>query len=503
MQPALRTPPAARDDADEAALADDVRFMRVDSTPDTLDASFDFEPYMPTPDARSMERGSRKGPSLELPCADARRWPSVISQLRRDSWDSRTLVSTIRSLADSGRYARLQRHWSTNALEFFIDRSLTHTEREFFLGRTVPYMASLVGRMSEYFPSGSIAALSSGSAATLEITQMKAACLLAAGFFCVYDDDNIREGRDRRYPSINFCRMYFAPEAKHQDVLSAKLRCLVTYFSAIMESEPYGRLVFERRVVQSAPKFAEIKQPMCELVLQADGTIEDAQGMLQADFANKFIGGGVLGKGAVQEEIRFMINPELIVSRLFCERLGADETIVITGCERFADYDGYGNTFRFKALHKDRVPCTDGLRSTKVVAMDAINYSRNVEDQFTAREIDRELLKAFISFRLDPSEEYSPIATGNWGCGAFKGNLELKALIQLIAASVCRRRMVYFTFGDRRFCESFGALHHVLVQSGMTTDQLYALVHSFGRMRAARKTRLSLFEFVEAELQES
>ena len=40
---------------------------------------------------------------------------------------------------------------------------------------------------------------------------------------------------------------------------------------------------------------------------------------LQVDFANKFVGGGVLGDGCVQEEIRFLINPELIVTRLFTE----------------------------------------------------------------------------------------------------------------------------------------------------------------------------------------
>ena len=39
----------------------------------------------------------------------------------------------------------------------------------------------------------------------------------------------------------------------------------------------------------------------------------------QVDFANKFVGGGVLGDGCVQEEIRFLINPELIVTRLFTE----------------------------------------------------------------------------------------------------------------------------------------------------------------------------------------
>jgi len=39
----------------------------------------------------------------------------------------------------------------------------------------------------------------------------------------------------------------------------------------------------------------------------------------------------VLGSGSVQEEIRFCICPELIVSRLFCEGMDDNECIVITG----------------------------------------------------------------------------------------------------------------------------------------------------------------------------
>lgn len=53
--------------------------------------------------------------------------------------------------------------------------------------------------------------------------------------------------------------------------------------------------------------------------------------LFQVDFANKFVGGGVLGHGCVQEEIRFIICPELIVSRLFVECLGFNEALIITG----------------------------------------------------------------------------------------------------------------------------------------------------------------------------
>lgn len=49
------------------------------------------------------------------------------------------------------------------------------------------------------------------------------------------------------------------------------------------------------------------------------------------DFANRFVGGGVTGHGLVQEEIRFVINAELIISRLFTEALEHDECLIITG----------------------------------------------------------------------------------------------------------------------------------------------------------------------------
>lgn len=45
----------------------------------------------------------------------------------------------------------------------------------------------------------------------------------------------------------------------------------------------------------------------------------------------RFIGGGVLGHGSVQEEIRFLICPELLLSQLFSQQMLPKEAIVITG----------------------------------------------------------------------------------------------------------------------------------------------------------------------------
>ena len=50
--------------------------------------------------------------------------------------------------------------------------------------------------------------------------------------------------------------------------------------------------------------------------------------LVQVDFANEYVGGGVLGRGAVQEELFFLQHPELIASRIFTERLLDKECLV-------------------------------------------------------------------------------------------------------------------------------------------------------------------------------
>ena len=64
------------------------------------------------------------------------------------------------------------------------------------------------------------------------------------------------------------------------------------------------------------------------------------------------------------------------------------------------------------------------------------------------------------------------IATGNWGCGAFRGNPKLKVLLQLMAAAVAGRSMVYFTFGDTNLRDSVADMYWHLVQRNMEIGQL-------------------------------
>ena len=47
------------------------------------------------------------------------------------------------------------------------------------------------------------------------------------------------------------------------------------------------------------------------------------------------MGGGALNTGLVQEEIRFMICPEMIVSRLFTEALSERESLLMSGKQMY------------------------------------------------------------------------------------------------------------------------------------------------------------------------
>ena len=64
----------------------------------------------------------------------------------------------------------------------------------------------------------------------------------------------------------------------------------------------------------------------------------------------------MLGGGCVQEEIRFVICPEMLVSLLLCEVMMPTEAIQLIGCEQYSDYVGYADSFEFGGNFIDRNP---------------------------------------------------------------------------------------------------------------------------------------------------
>ncbi len=89
------------------------------------------------------------------------------------------------------------------------------------------------------------------------------------------------------------------------------------------------------------------------------------------------------------------------------------------------------------------------VRAISIKLVDFLTIQNTTEHVFPPPcSLLRELLKAFVAFSPTDLEAGSTptaaarvgVATGAWGCGAFGGDMQLKAVIQWLAASEVREQ---------------------------------------------------------------
>uniref|UniRef100_A0A9J8BI24 poly(ADP-ribose) glycohydrolase n=2 Tax=Cyprinus carpio TaxID=7962 RepID=A0A9J8BI24_CYPCA len=333
----------------------------------------------------------------------------------------------------------------SKALSVFL-QGLQGSEAQHMFGELLSAMAQLALRAPRLLTQP-IPLLRTQRCRSITLSQEQVSCLLANAFFCTFPQRNSHQTEFSNYPDINFSRLFEGSSQTKQE----KLKTLLCYFRRVTQQRPTGLITYTRQCLQRLPSWSSSEKQFGKLHISCEGSIEDqGYGMLQVDFANRFVGGGVTGSGLVQEEIRFLINPELIVARLFTEALNDNECLIVTGAEQFSRYSGYSDSFRWEGDHDDQTPRDEWQRRcTEIVAIDALHYSQFLE-QFRPENMSRELNKAFCGFvrpGVQP-ENLSAVATGNWGCGAFGGDKRLKAVLQMMAAAEAERDLMYFTFGD-------------------------------------------------------
>lgn len=242
---------------------------------------------------------------------------------------------------------------------------------------------------------------------------------------------------------------------------------------------------------------------LCSFEVFTEGAIESTRNTLQADFANKYIGGGVLHHGCLQEEIRFVIAPECLVSLLFCEVMDATEAILIRGTEIFSSYRGYAQDFSFNSSFVDEAPCdAEGYRQSLIVAYDAECYPySNVKLQYTDKYLLRDLNKCLAATKVWESEvllaskvdaSIPQFATGNWGCGAFQGDPQLKSMQQWVTCSLAGRDVQYFVYGDRRVSH-LAEIVELIQRSDVLVGQLCTWMQEY---REIYETK-SFFDFLK------
>ncbi len=246
-----------------------------------------------------------------------------------------------------------------------------------------------------------------------------------------------------------------------------KLRMLFNYFNRIAQRSKASLTgpINVHRI--SAPNEVSIDhRPLAQVTFMEGYMHEDD--LIKVDFANKNIGGGVLGHGCCMEEIMFLCNTELIGLISIVDTLGPREAVVVTGITQYSKARNYGFEMAFDGS------CNSGVAQT-IIIMDAVDYRDNSIDQYGEFIKIQEMHKAIAGFSgVGPNEV---ISTGAWGCGAFKGNHVLKFMIQWLAATATQNNLRYY-LGDRQCELELRKLHSIFRDANMS--DLHARMVSFG-----------------------
>lgn len=461
------------------------------------------EPY-PSPD-QLQDRWDNT--HVKLPCSKNNLFP-VDRTTVQSRWD---LISEALSVSFSSshdvkdaimKYNTGQaKGWNFTALHLYC-QGLQASEAQQIFGELLPAMAQLALRAPRLLTQP-IPLLRTQRCRSLTLSQEQVSCLLANAFFCTFPRRNSQRTEYSNYPNINFSRLFEGSSRTKQE----KLKTLLWYFSRVTQKRPSGLITYTRQRLQRLPSWSSSEKPFGKLHISCEGSIEEqGYGMLQVDFANRFVGGGVTGSGLVQEEIRFLINPELIAARLFTEALEDNECLIVTGAEQFSRYSGYSDSFRWDGDHDDQTPRDEWQRRcTEIVAIDALVY-RQLLEQFLPENMSRELNKAFCGF-VRPgvqTENLSAVATGNWGCGAFGGDKRLKALLQMMAAAEAERDLMYFTFGDADLVKDVLHIHKLITDTHATVGSVFRLLLQYHESVCKKTTRSkpqeTLYSFLSEHL---
>lgn len=364
-----------------------------------------------------------------------------------------------------------------------------------FLKHTLPHTVALLVQLPDLFL-GKFPLVDGIGSSHLTLTKLQCAALLAAAFFSV-NTEKCQPQPENAYQQILTFRSWIDSPTYSS---KAKLFALMNYFERARLGVKQENFEIHRVKLKKLPSLSswlKNSSPLTNFTVSPCGGIMESCGVeyLHVDFANEYIGGGVLNTGAVQEEIMFSACPELLTSLMFCSVMRDDEALVLVNAERVSRFSGYSTGLKFVGNNLD---VESGVAR---VAIDATCYGWGTGsiEQYTQRMILRDLNKAFVGFNHEFPRKHATVATGNWGCGAFGGNIQLKSLLQWCAASATGRDVRYFTFRDKNAAGMGDVVRHLLTRS-LTVGMLMQAVLDYCEIRCSDSANESLYDFVKRVL---
>ena len=340
----------------------------------------------------------------------------------------------------------------------YVSENYQKEEKEFI--NVFPQFKNLVNSIEDFFPTKGVDLLKTKKDGHYSMNRKQVALIFLLSFLNLIQ---VKESNKKNY--FDVCSVLFM---RHPTAYNFGL-CFLNYLTVIgkwleTDNEILNQEIIYKRKNNNSMDYLfgptdNIK--LCDVVLKNKGSLFEGDDSYFVDFANKYIGGGVLNGGCVQEEIFFAIDPEAIVSMFFMEVMDDCDSIGIFNTIMYSKYKGYGYSFTYDGSLIDEKTPIEKIKQHRIIAIDAISFSSYSPYIFKhadkIQEINRDLHKAYVGFSFandnkDEKDKDIPktIATGNWGCGAFNGNHELKFIQQWLAASFAGiERLDYYTFGDK------------------------------------------------------
>ena len=282
-------------------------------------------------------------------------------------------------------------------------------------------LRKLVFNFDELFPDKRIPFLKTGQPnCRITLTRKQVAAIFLLSFFnCI----------EINQKNNSNCFYVFNVLRKINQIKYEKGRCFINYLTQIgkwlskNDEILNEKIVYIRDCIQPPQEYED--KELCEIKIFENGSIFDGEAEYCVDFANKYIGGGVLNDGNVQEEILFCIDPEAIVSLFLMEMMGENDAIGIHNTIQYSNYIGYGASFKFNgsAIPSD----IKKIKRHKIIAIDAINlnkqkFNNNINKNINNINISKNDLNKFNSKTFNNTKINNNLIQSVHGFNTFNNN---------------------------------------------------------------------------------
>eukprot|EP01095_Lingulamoeba_sp_RSL-Kostka_P014378 TRINITY_DN6249_c0_g1_i1.p1 TRINITY_DN6249_c0_g1~~TRINITY_DN6249_c0_g1_i1.p1 ORF type:complete len:491 (-),score=171.65 TRINITY_DN6249_c0_g1_i1:215-1687(-) len=309
---------------------------------------------------------------------------------------------------------------------------------------------------------------------SFSLSRRQCACLLAHSFFGSLKRPQDVQKNDFRFTVVDlFMGAAVSPNSACIFLNYFNMIAKYGFLDEMDDNENAHGLIFIRQGYKKGPSpwnWDDNDKPLCKVQL-VDGSIEENfKCDSHAEFANGFVGGGVMTGDAAMEEILFLVKPELMVSMVLENRMVDEESIIVSGAIKYSQTTGYQSTLEFdgeyKNLHKYfEMNDNNSLNiPTRTCAIDAI---RGGGPAMTKSALLRDMNKARIAF-----QGCTNLATGHWGCGAFGNNHDLMFIKQWLAASDAGVKCMYY-HDFKRGAQSHSIFPLIRKLKNLTVGQLW------------------------------